>query len=37
MHAMKAYGGVKAQLHLVLPSEIDGCEWPGSSPGPFIE
>jgi len=37
MHAMKAYGGVKAQLHSVLPSKLDGCEWPASCPGPFIE
>jgi hypothetical protein len=34
-YAMKAYGGVDAQIHIFLTSALVGGEWSASRPGRF--
>jgi hypothetical protein len=34
-HTMKAYGGVKVQLHTFFDLALDGDEWSASRPGHF--
>jgi hypothetical protein len=34
-HAVKMYGGLEVQLHVLLTSELDGGEWSASRPGRF--
>jgi hypothetical protein len=35
MHDLKAQGGVEVQLHLFLPSALNGGEWSASSHSHF--